>query len=183
MSAGLHNIHYAAHRQLAVRLFDGGVSEHSRELTILQAQDAASLAAIEARFWAKVNRTDTCWLWTASTNGRGHHGVFSLHSTRRNQEHNNGLFFAHRVAWALAGRDCQRGLELCHHCDVSRCVRLDHLFVGTHADNMRDAATKGRMGPRRGGKQSAPLNNLRHAGQSLTANGSTSTEQSSAGTR
>jgi hypothetical protein len=36
-----------------------------------------------------------------------------------------------------------------HRCDVRRCVRPDHLFVGTRADNNRDTASKGRI---RGGQ-------------------------------
>jgi hypothetical protein len=51
---------------------------------------------------------------------------------------------AHRFAWALSNGFIPPGMEICHRCDNPACVRVDHLFVGTHADNMKDMANKGR---------------------------------------
>lgn len=52
---------------------------------------------------------------------------------------------AHRVAWELSFGPVPAGLFVCHHCDNPRCVRPDHLFVGTHDANMRDRDRKGRL--------------------------------------
>lgn len=55
---------------------------------------------------------------------------------------------AHRVSWRLAHGEIPDELHVCHHCDNKRCVRPDHLFLGTRSDNLSDAAVKGRLGAR-----------------------------------
>lgn len=52
---------------------------------------------------------------------------------------------AHVVAWEQAnGRKVPPGLFVCHRCDVRLCIEPRHLFLGTHDDNMKDMARKGR---------------------------------------
>lgn len=57
---------------------------------------------------------------------------------------------AHRVAWEEARGSIPDGLHVLHHCDNPPCYNVDHLFLGTHLDNMHDMAAKGRAA-RRGG--------------------------------
>lgn len=52
---------------------------------------------------------------------------------------------AHRVAWMEAHGPIPDGLDVCHHCDVPNCRNVDHLFLGTHAENMADMVRKGRQ--------------------------------------
>lgn len=52
----------------------------------------------------------------------------------------------HRWVWRLAHGAISPGVGVLHRCDNPPCYRLDHLFVGTHTDNMRDMAAKGRSG-------------------------------------
>lgn len=87
-------------------------------------------------FWPKVNKTDTCWLWTASTIGQFGYGGFGV--ARK-------TMYAHRVAWLLTYGAISDDMCVLHHCDVPLCVRPDHLFLGTHTDNIQDKMAKGRV--------------------------------------
>jgi hypothetical protein len=89
----------------------------------------------EQRFWAKVTKTDTCWLWTGATNGTGY-GRFS-----RDRQ---SLVSVHRFSYELQVGPVPAGMCVLHRCDVRNCVRPDHLFLGTVADNNQDMIAKGR---------------------------------------
>ena len=99
---------------------------------------AANRRPLAERFWEKVNKTDSCWLWTGAVNPSGY-GILS-----GGPDHLSPML-AHRVAWSLTFDDCPDSLHVCHHCDIRICCRPDHLFLGTDADNMHDAAVKGRL--------------------------------------
>lgn len=93
---------------------------------------------LEVRFWSKVAKTATCWLWVGGGEpyGRIHVGYRA--------EGNYRLESAHVVSWVLAYGPVPESLYVLHTCDVKLCVRPDHLFVGTALDNMQDKMKKGR---------------------------------------
>ena len=100
--------------------------------------------SLAERFWSKVQKTETCWLWTAS---RQRFGYGYLH-VREDPRHPNAL--AHRVSWELHFGPIPDGLHVLHKCDIGACVRPDHLFLGSPADNAVDMIDKGRASHRRG---------------------------------
>ena len=81
-----------------------------------------------------IKQKNGCHIWTGYINPAGY-GRLRV---------NGKLIMAHRLAVILAGRKIPPGYLVCHHCDSSACCNVDHLFIGTDADNMRDMAQKGR---------------------------------------
>lgn len=89
----------------------------------------------DRRFWSKVNISTSCWNWIGCLNNKGY-GEFRVWKTWSE--------YAHRFSWALHFGPIPNGLKVLHRCDNPRCVRPDHLFLGTQADNVADMLAKGR---------------------------------------
>lgn len=93
-----------------------------------------------ARFWAKVEKTDGCWLWRGARDPEGY-GNFSTCVDGKLRYHR-----AHRFAYVLAtGAEIPDGAVVAHRCDNPPCVRPDHLWPATPRENTRDMVEKGRQ--------------------------------------
>jgi hypothetical protein len=86
------------------------------------------------QFWAQVNKTDSCWLWTG----------WKLNSGYGESTFQGRKMTVHRYSYTLAHGPIPAGKHVLHRCDVPTCVNPDHLFLGKDADNVRDKVSKGR---------------------------------------
>lgn len=80
---------------------------------------------LPSRFWAKVEKTDTCWNWVAAKVNK--YGRFRAPGTN----------LAHRISWVDVNGPVPEGLVLDHLCNNYACVRPDHLEPVTHQENIR----------------------------------------------
>lgn len=98
-----------------------------------RAKRKSKYTVLERFFQKVVKEVDGCWNWTASTYGK--YGQFNP---------GEGITSSHRFSWMHHNGEIPQGLFVLHKCDNPICVNPNHLFLGTHQDNMDDMMNKGR---------------------------------------
>lgn len=84
--------------------------------------------AVKKRFFDKVNKTETCWIWTGAINPSGH-AVIKIEGLNRG---------AHRVSYAIHKGEIPEDLMILHSCHNASCVNPEHLRPGTAKENSQD---------------------------------------------
>lgn len=92
-----------------------------------------SLTVVTERFWSRVKKTSSCWLWRGAQTGEGYGKAYGLDGC---------VWLAHRLSWLLTFGAVT--VSVLHRCDTPLCVRPTHLFQGTQTDNNADMRAKGR---------------------------------------
>lgn len=105
---------------------------------------------IPETFWNKVEKTDSCWNWTACT--RNGYGAFRFQS----QDH-----YAHRFIYQNLIEEIPTGFFVLHSCDNPRCVNPEHLRLGTPKDNVDDMYARNRASRGRKHRESYKLSGKR----------------------
>ena len=82
---------------------------------------------------------------TINANGCHEWTGYGLPTGYGRTRYENKMVLVHRLAWMLAKGPIPKRKCVCHRCDNPKCCNVDHLFIGTHRQNMRDAIKKGRM--------------------------------------
>ena len=86
------------------------------------------------KLWLYTRKGPNCWEWTAGRISSGY-GLLSADGRR---------ILAHRFSYELHIGPVPDGVFVLHRCDNRLCIRPDHLFLGTQADNVADMEAKGR---------------------------------------
>lgn len=90
----------------------------------------------EEKFWSNIyiGNEDECWEWKSLS------GTSRYVYTKFNGQDCGG----HRLAYEIIYGGIPKGLYVCHTCDNPPCCNPNHLFLGTHQDNVDDRERKGR---------------------------------------
>lgn len=126
------------------QLRDGRKSWAQRKYCSKTCVDDARRGHEDDAFWLRVSPEPNagCWYWVGADKGGKGYGYFA-----------RAKMLAHHYAYLKFNGPIPEGLFVCHTCDVPCCVNPQHLFTGTHIENVQDCMAKQRhcIGERNGG--------------------------------
>lgn len=96
--------------------------------------DFLALLRNELAVRVKIDSRTKCWNWTRGTNG--YYGML---------QRGGKCQPAHRWSYLAFKGSIPKGKSVCHSCDNPLCINPEHLWLGTHRENLKDAARKGRI--------------------------------------
>jgi len=125
---------------------DGSVAQKPQKHNPLPLDKTAFSGGVRERFWGKVIKSgsEDCWPWTAALTHDGY-GRFGWGGTTH---------ISHRIAFRMEVGEIPEGLCACHSCDNRKCCNPNHIWLGTHWDNVLDKMAKGRY--KEGAKKRGP---------------------------
>jgi len=93
------------------------------------------LCSDKCRLFYYMKKTEDCWIWIGGVNRYGYGKVMKGNMTT----------VASRLSYTVFKGDIKEGMFVCHTCDTPSCINPDHLWLGTHQDNMDDMVRKNRQ--------------------------------------
>lgn len=87
----------------------------------------------------KIDKVTGCWMWKGSRSWENYGGMSCC------WEGKGKIYPAHRLSYMIYVGEIPEGLQVLHKCNNKPCVNPNHLYVGTHQDNMRDLRNAGTL--------------------------------------
>jgi len=131
-------VNYLKRRAQRLHCGDGKLRIFSSPETLTEALIILNLRSVNEQCGLET----PCCTWIGAKKGKGKgYGTIRFRGK---------IVTTHWLSWFIFHGEVPLGKEICHRCDNSLCWREDHLFLGTHKENMVDAGKKGRVGFVRG---------------------------------